>query len=66
LMTGERDLSSFISVARKIQLVEVKSWAEVVIKERNAMWEGWGKTPAAVGEETRKQLDDYYGKASSE
>jgi putative hydrolase of HD superfamily len=52
LMIGERDLSSFISVAGKIQLVEVKSWAEVVIKERNAMWEGWGKTPATVGEET--------------
>ena len=66
LMIGERDLSSFISVARKIQLVEVKSWAEVVIKERNDMWEGWGKTPAVVGEETRKQLDNYYGNASSE
>jgi putative hydrolase of HD superfamily len=64
-MTGEKDLSSFISVARKIQLVEVKAWAEAVIKESNAMWEGWGKMPAIVGEETRKQLDDYYGKTSS-
>jgi putative hydrolase of HD superfamily len=66
LMAGERDLSSFISVAAKIQLAEVKSWVEIVIKERNAMWEGWGKTPATVGEKTRKQLDDYYGKASSQ
>jgi len=64
-MMGERDLSSFISVAGKIQLGEVKAWANVVIEERNAMWEGWGKTPAAVGEEMRKQLDDYYGEPSS-
>ena len=61
-MNGEKDLSSFMSVAGKIQLVEVKAWAEVVINERNAMWEAWGKAPSVVGAETKKQLDDYYGK----
>jgi putative hydrolase of HD superfamily len=66
LMIGEKYLSSFISVAGKIQLVEVKAWAGIVIQERNAMWEGWGKTPEVVGEEMRKQLDDYYGQASKE
>ena len=61
LMAGEKDLSSFISVIDKIKLPEVKTWAEVVVKERNAMWESWAKIPAKVGEETKKQLDDYYG-----
>lgn len=65
MMVGERDLSSFISVAEKIQLTEVREWAEVVLEERNAMWKGWGKTPAAVGEETKRQLDEYYGKNST-
>jgi len=65
LMIGEKDLSSFISVVERLQLPEVKGWATGVIKERNAMWEAWAKTPATVGEETKKQLDGYYGKGEN-
>jgi len=65
-MVGEKDLSSFFTVIEKIEGPEVRAWADIVIKERIAMWQTWGKTPGAVGAEVKTQLDAYYAKGNEQ
>lgn len=53
----------FHYVAKKIELPEVKAWAEEVLEERRVFWEGEGvKDPNAVKdpEEVKRQQDEYY------
>ncbi|KAI9824035.1 MAG: hypothetical protein M1832_002103 [Thelocarpon impressellum] len=61
---GKLDLSEFAYVAKKIVLPEVQAWSAQVLRERDEMWKGWGKAPAALdgkGVGPRPQLDAYYG-----
>ncbi|KAK3654046.1 hypothetical protein LTR56_003482 [Elasticomyces elasticus] len=70
---GELDLGEFAWVAKRIVMPEVKEWAEEILQERKAYWEGRGKVPGGVGslggeseeavlsEERKEQQDEYYG-----
>lgn len=40
---GTLDLGEFVSVARKIQLEEVKTWSDEILQERDAFWAEKGK-----------------------
>ncbi|KAF2188613.1 hypothetical protein K469DRAFT_703205 [Zopfia rhizophila CBS 207.26] len=42
---GEVDLGEFTWVATRIQLPEIKAWADDVFQERLRLWEGFGKKP---------------------
>jgi hypothetical protein len=51
-------------VAARIQLPEVKVWADEVLKERLTFWESKGVTPsfaADVEVEKKESQDQYYG-----
>lgn len=60
------DLGEFSYVKTKIALPEVMSWAEEVIREREAFWDGAPHTRGDVGvkggveKETKAMQDDYY------
>ncbi|KAL3428470.1 hd family [Phlyctema vagabunda] len=63
---GKLDLSEFKWVAGRIELAEVKAWADEVLEERKQFWKEQGKdvedTPRPEKELEAKQ-DEYYRKA---
>jgi putative hydrolase of HD superfamily len=61
---GELDLGEFSRVAERIQLDEVKVWAEEVLRERREFWESKGIVPSFardIGEGKKESQDRYYG-----
>jgi putative hydrolase of HD superfamily len=61
---GKLDLGEFSRVASRIQLPEVKAWADDVLKERMAFWESKGITPSFANDvevEKKESQDQYYG-----
>jgi hypothetical protein len=61
---GSLDLGEFSRVAARIQLPEVKTWADDVLKERKTFWESKGKTPSYANDvevEKKESQDQYYG-----
>ncbi|KAI9843424.1 MAG: hypothetical protein M1838_002630 [Thelocarpon superellum] len=63
---GEVDLSEFAYVAKKIILPEVREWSAEVLKERQALWEGWGKEPEGTSTSdpgTRQPPDEYHNQS---
>ncbi|RDW62537.1 hypothetical protein BP5796_10839 [Coleophoma crateriformis] len=67
---GEKDLSGFFSVAERISLPEVQTWAGTILSERKSMWATWGLTPksdaAGLDAEEKRQLDKYYDTAKGD
>lgn len=60
---GKLDLSEFAWVAKKIELPEVKAWADDVLSERADFWAKLGKQPSGNrSEKQEKQHDEYYNK----
>ena len=61
---GRIDLGEFSHVATRIVLPEVQVWAEELLARRVMFWAGHGKEAggAVQSEETKKQLEEYYGK----
>jgi putative hydrolase of HD superfamily len=61
---GSLDLGEFSRVAARIQLPEVKTWADDVLKERKTFWESKGKTPSYANDvevDKKESQDQYYG-----
>ena len=61
---GSLDLGEFSRVAARIQLPEIKVWADDVLKERLAFWQSKGKTPSYANDvevEKKESQDQYYG-----
>ncbi|PKS07391.1 hypothetical protein jhhlp_005993 [Lomentospora prolificans] len=64
----ELDLGEFAYVATKITLPEVADWADQLLKEREQFWserkhvQGNKGVTGGVGEERKKQQDEYYTK----
>ena len=62
------DLGEFAYVATKVQLPEIKAWADDLLRERDAFWghrqhvHGESGVQGGVGEERSKQQDAYYTK----
>lgn len=66
---GRLDLGEFSRVAGKIVSPEVRVWAEDVLAERRAFWEGMGIVPSHMGDvsgERKAQQDAYYGNGDGE
>ena len=63
---GKVDLGEFSWVAQRIQLPEVKTWCDDLLRERAEFWSGIGKT--ATGEHLdnvqEQQHKEYYGNGS--
>jgi len=65
---GKLDLSEFSWVATKIQLPEVKAWADEVLRERDEFWAKHGgkhtnhSLESKPEEKLLAQQDEYYGK----
>ncbi|KAK0627540.1 metal dependent phosphohydrolases with conserved 'HD [Immersiella caudata] len=65
---GKLDLGEFAYVKTKIVLPEVQSWAEEVIQEREAFWQGHSHVRGDVGvdggvpAEKKEMQDDYYNR----
>lgn len=63
---GGIDLSEFAWVAQKIELAEVKSWCDDVLKEREEFWKSIGKDPLGTDFDTKQeqQREEYYRKGA--
>jgi len=62
---GHVDLGEFSYVATRIELPEMKQWAEEIIAERRAYWKSVGKVPYeahGIGIQELEQMNEYYGK----
>ena len=59
---GKLDLGEFARVPRKIVLPEMKAWAEELVQEREAFWDGVAHVgDGDVRTERVQQQDEYYG-----
>ncbi|KAF2235576.1 hypothetical protein EV356DRAFT_500071 [Viridothelium virens] len=65
---GRLDLGEFSGVAERIELEELKVWAEEVLRERGDYWKGIGKESSGSvpieRERHESQLNEYYGKGA--
>ncbi|KAK3934647.1 HD domain-containing protein [Diplogelasinospora grovesii] len=67
---GKLDLGEFAYVATKIVLDEVKSWADEILAEREAFWNGQAHVHGEAGvdggvkPEKKEMQDEYYNKES--
>jgi putative hydrolase of HD superfamily len=67
---GEVDLSEFVYVSTKLELPEMKQWAEEILKERKAFWDSTGKEEPKIStadrpehlDERLARSDAYYAK----
>jgi putative hydrolase of HD superfamily len=64
---GRLDLGEFSWVAQKIELPEVKTWCNDLLREREAFWNDMNKTPtgSSLNEEQEKQHVQYYSKKNN-
>jgi len=63
---GKLDLGEFSWVAQKIQLPEVRTWCDDLLKERAEFWSSVGKTPIGdnLDEKQKQQHQEYYSNGS--
>jgi len=63
---GRVDLGEFANVTTRINLSEMREWADRILEERNTFWAGIGVTPtdgvSGLSKEKMDQMDAYYGK----
>lgn len=62
------DLSEFSWVAKRLCLPEMKEWAQEILDERQALWEGKGKEAREPRDAStiKDRQNEYYGKENGE